>query len=353
MGQWRSTVFTEHAPKSPNEVWGPGSSRFTRELDITDGSFNARMQAQYDILGYSSVVATGNTDYPYYIHRVTPMPYPAINPALIIQDESSVLIPDLELPDMRRSFYAVGTPRTEPLGAPNGIDLNAIPIGTIGPNYTRARLTTQFATLPYLIKEDSEILNSSGFPMEGDALQFNGWPATRYIIKQAEPFCQILKLPYGTMWVNGKNTHVGIPRREPGAYVTYTWLQVPVNVGPIPGVNLTLLGRMQGTINSGTFDGFTSQTLLFDTWRIRQYQGTFGEALVDVTFKFIYLPKTSTGKAPGNVAGVPQGWNYNYDILDGKNDYYPIFADKAMTNRPYQVDSKYIFADMFRPIKTV
>lgn len=349
MAQWRSTAFTEYAPDSPNEKWGPGSTHFIRQLDLFDGTFRGRTQAAYDILGYGVVVATKDVNFPYYIHRVTPMPAPAIDPTLVVVDPGSKLIPEFVPPDLRQRLYAVGISRTEPLGVPSGVDRGAVPLNTAASSYARARLTVEYATLPYQIKEDSSVTNVSGYPAEGQILQDLGWNSTRYIARHIQPFNRLLKIPYGVMWTNGKNTKVGIPYREGGANITYRWMVVPLDVGPVPGVNLGRIGRLEGTINSQSFDGFAAGTLLFDTFSTREYQGSFGERLMDVTFQMIYLPHPSTGKSGNFDQGTQLGWNYIYDIVNGKNDYYKVSADQAGNNLPYQTDPTYTFADLFRP----
>ncbi len=180
MARWRNTLFTEHAPESPNERWGAGSSAITRQFDLMDGSFQGRMQAAYDFLGYSSVVTNTNPttkkDYPYYISRVTPMPYAALPSASFSSPDGSASA----VPDVTERLYAIGVSKTEPLGRPEGVNLNATPSGGAAANYSCARQTVEFSTRPYQIKSDAAISNKliADLPLEGNALQDLGWQNT-------------------------------------------------------------------------------------------------------------------------------------------------------------------------------
>ncbi len=81
---------------------------------------------------------------------------------------------------------------------------------------------------------------------------------------------------------------------------------------------------------------------MFDNYSTREYQGAFGEPLVDVTLKMIYLPHPSFGvHKASNGAAIPTptqtGWNFVYDVVEdaGGADYYPVSSDQAGVNPPY------------------
>ena len=365
MAQWANTVYTEYAPESPNERFGLGSSALTRQFDIIDGSFKGRMQAAYDFLGYAQIISTGSTGIPYYIHRVPPMPYPALSSASFsLPLASDQTLAGAAVPDMTQAFWANGISRTQQLGTPAGTEQLATPPGTAAAKYKRARLTVEFSTLPFQVKPDSAVM-VNGSPNEGYYLEQQGWAATRYITRHIEPFSRLIKIPYGMMQANGKETKVGLPYREGGANVTYTWMRVPLTGGPfngvnISGVNFTRIGKIVGLINGQTFDVFPARTLLLDSFSTREYQGAFGERLADVTFNMIYLPHPSTGKnfngGLGPAAGDPQGWNTVYDLGNGKvPDYYAVTAPDGVSP-PFTVVSSVVengaslqFRDLFRP----
>lgn len=350
MLHWRNSNFTEHAPDSPNERWGLGGSSFTRQFDLTDGLFLTRLQAAYDLYGYAVVVP--NPSPPSgtngvglnYISRVTPMPYPSRTPQNIIPAPDVPLPAGVLPPDMTNRFFAVAGPRTEPLGKPLGTDL----LGNTGTaaNYVRARLTVEFSTLPYQIKNDQQIgVSQYGVADEGAALA-RGWQNTRYIIRHLEPFSRLIKIPYGmtysiayTVPTGGsklKPLKVGLPIREGGCVAQYTWMRIPLGVGgSVSGINFGRISSALGTINQFPFDFAAAQTLYFDNFATREYQGYFGEPLVDASFKFVHLPHPSTGNnwgggtGGGPKAGTLTGWNTVFDIVQDstgtyQKDYYPV-----------------------------
>lgn len=356
MARWRNTNYTEHAPDAPNERFGPAATSATRMFDLVDGSFQGRVQAAMDFLGYGVVVSLNGIlgGSPYYIHRVTPMPLPALSfvaykyaPSDVnaVTNNGDELI--FAMPDMTNRLYAIGISRTEQLGQPLGVDLNASPAGTAAANYTRARQTVEFSTLPYAIKEDAQVLGvgvgGDTYPNEGAVLASSGWAATRYISRHSDQFSRIIKIPYGIAWVQSsvgaKQSKVGIPKREGGSDVIYTWHAVPLE-GTVPGVNIGRISSFQGTINNATFDDYPAGTLLFDNYRTREYQGCFGERLADVMFTMCFLPNPAYGnRLVGGVPvtkGTPQGWNSVFDVVAGQGeDYYPITADQAGTQNIY------------------
>lgn len=305
MARFRQTTYYEHAPDSPNEAWGAGGgSRMTREMDVFNGTYAGRLNAAQDFIGYAQVATSGGVK---YITRVTPMPYPSL--------------PIDANPGANSVFYVSGISRTAPLGVPGGIDPASFPVGTAGANYDRARMTVEFTTLPFQVKEDAQVIATGGplvgLPDEGFALA-SGWQNTRYITRQIQPFVRLLKLPYGLMKqaATGKLLKVGIPFREGGANITYTWYRVPV-----AGVNFTTIGGALQTINNATFDIAPANTLLFDSFATREYQGAFGERIMDVTMHMIYLPHTAMNN-PGK--GTQRGWNWYLDVAGGILDYYEV-----------------------------
>jgi len=334
MARWLNTEYTEFAPNSPNERWGPGSSAMTRTFDLVDGSFLGRLQAAYDFLGYGVVVPTGIAGTPWFLHRVVPMAYPA-------RDAGSIKLPnladvmalwDIQPPDLSNTLYAIGISKTEPLGQPKGLDFNASPGGAAAANYTRARLTTEFTTLPYLVKTDAQMpTDKTGVVSEGFALA-SGWQNSRYVVRHLEPFSRLLEVPFGLPKIAGKFLKTGLPLREGGCNAKYTWMRVPLTGGSGKGaVPFSTIQSSIGTLNNDTFDIFPAGTLLLDSIATREYQGAFGERLADVTFNMIALIHPSTGNNAGTggpLKGAPLGWNYVFTAVGNPpnliTDYYKV-----------------------------
>lgn len=343
MSTWRNTEYIEHVPDSPNERWALAGTSMTRTFDLVDGSYLGRLQAAYDIYGYAVVLPTINNSYtPWYIHRVTPMPAPSHPATDILQAEDDDLPEGWVPPDFTGRLYANATSRTEPLGFCKGIDEQAAPFGSVASQYNRARLTVEFTTFPYPILSDSQLPTVTwNVPNEGDIVANLGVYKSRFVHRHIEEFSRLIKIPYGVMqtknpyvpFAQPKLTKVGLPYREGGANVVYTWYRVPLEGGQAgvpPGVNLGRIGGMEGTINKDQFDAFAAETLLLDSVKTREYQGYFGEWLADVSFNMIYLPHPSTGHNAGlggPAAGKLMGWNYLFDIQPsqiGVADYYPV-----------------------------
>lgn len=360
MASWRSTSYTEKAPEAPNERFGMGSSAITRQFDLLSGSFQSRLQAAYDFLGYSRVVANPDpgtsTERPYFVVRVNPMPYAGLIASTFVPAFSVVTPDGTSVPDLTNRFYAMAISRTEPLGQPKGLNVNATPGGTAAANYNRARLTLEFSTLPYRVLDDTQVLDVYNTPNEGQILQDFGWPSTRYIVRHFEPFSRLIKIPYNRLMANGKITPVAFPFREGGATLRYTQIRVPLE-GPVPGVNLSRCGSMLGTLNSQSFDGYPASTLLYDSYSLNQYQDAVGMYVADVTHTFIYMPHPSTGRnangGAGPAAGQQMGWNYALDInAQGVIDYYQVTSPPPGSNVPFQsaaAATNFTFADLFRP----
>lgn len=329
MSIWRNTIWAEAAPTSPNEKWGPGTSSLQRRIRILDGSLQGRVQAAYDFLGYGLVNTSGIN----YIHRVIPMPYPGLPPAVFklasnLEPEGTVV------PDITNRFWVESISRTEPAAAPTGINPAASPFGAGGSNYQNAFLTLECVTLPYQVLTDAQLIANGGVykgnPDEGVALA-KGWQYTRYITRRREAFNRVYQIPYGVMVTNAPATNnnvkinrTGLPWREGGEHRIYTWMRVPLgSAGGTPGVNLGVIESALGMINQYTFDGAAPQTLLLDSLATREYQGSFGEWLMDVTFNMIYLPHNSSGASRKYPKGTATGWNTVVDMANnGAWDYY-------------------------------
>lgn len=320
---WRNTEMTEDQPASPDERWSPGASSFTRVFTLLNGSWQSRTQAAYDILGYGAVAGTA-------ISRVTPMPYPGIPPFSILPSEDAS-IAAVDIPNFTQKFWAVGILKTEPVGVSKGIS----PFSTSNANaadYDRVRITVAFSILPYQIFNDLTLMESGGIflglPDEGVALANFGWLSTRFISKQRGPFSRLIQLVtgyafvYDTFNTNYKPIKEGVLKKEGGSTFQYTWHRVPYSaIGP--GYNPERIGSALGTLNQFPFDGMDIGTLLLDSYSTREYQGSFGEWLSDVTFIMIYLPHPATGfesygplylsaDLEGNpvVKGTHMGWNF-------------------------------------------
>lgn len=382
MARWRNTNYSEHAPDSPNERFGPGSSSMTRFADLFDGSFQGRLQAAYDFLGYGLVINSGTTapdgSTLYYIHRVIPMAYPGLPANIFLPAAPGDLAPGTYPPGIINKFFVLAITKTEPLGQPTGVDLDATPVGTAAGMYKRARLSLECSTVPWAIIDDPTLIaqggSTNGFPDEGAALA-KGWQFTRYIMRRREAFSRLIKIPYGVMQTNapGQNNQqkinpTALPFREGGANFTYTWMRVPLTSGPVPGFNESRIGSALGMLNNATFDGKAAGTLLLDSYSTREYQGSFGEWLADVSFNMIYLPHNSSGNrlaaynnlvlagqspplpvSPSGATltkGTPTGWNTLVDVdAFGNWDYYDVMTAKGL-QKPFQTTD---FSALFRP----
>ena len=414
--KWRNTTFFEHSPDSPNERWGPGLSSMQRTVDvrsavpagIMSGTFGTRLQAAYDFLGYSVVLpgnaSDNNGHSQFFIHRVTPMPYPGMTASFMLPAVPGDLPPNFLPPDLTtviettpgNRFWVVAISRTEPISPPEGANFSASPVEALASEYRRVRMTLECSTQPFSIMGDDALIKLGGvddfaLPDEGVALA-NGWIFTRYIQRQRQAFSRIIQIPYGMMQTqapgpNGqtKLNRTAIPIREGGANITYTWMRVPLegppgdDGKPVSGFNPQKIGGMLNTINGGiksnqfnpqtdpnvlppvtegTFDGFPPCTLFFDSYATREYQGAFGEWLADVTFNMIYMPSTSTGAAlksrqDANQStdgffkkGIQTGWNTVIDVdTRGAYDYYR--AGTALANQAPFVGRD--FSQLFNP----
>jgi hypothetical protein len=365
MALWRSTLYTEAAPESPNEKWGPGASSMTRLVYLNDGSFRGRLQAAYDFLGYGVVVGSVGGA---YVHRVPPMAYPGLWAGTI------KTIDGIPPPDVSSKFYVVAISKTEPWSVPTGVNLMAAPPGTAAADYQRVRMTLECSTLPFAILDDVTLqaqggVNSAGNPDEGVALAL-GWQYTRYVTRQRQAFSRLIKVPYGMMQSGApgfdggyKLNKTAIPFREGGENRVYTWMRVPLVSPAGPGANFARIEGALGQVNSGWFDGAAPGTLLFDSVATREYQGSFGEWLADVTFNMIYLPHNSSGARfqygdPAAVtanlkAGTPTGWNTVLDIGTYTSggvrvtawDYFPVTTANG-TQPPFSYAD---FSTLFHP----
>lgn len=385
MSKWRNTNWAECVPEFPNEKWGPGNSSMQRKVRILDGSLQGRVQAAYDFLGYQVVIATGGVN---YIHRVIPMPYPGL-PAVAFQlaanNEPAGTLP----PDITQKFFVKAISRTEHSGAPVGIDPLASPPGVGGSIYQETKLTLEGVTLPYAVIDDATLISqggaTKGLPDEGAALA-KGWQYTRYITRRREAFNRVITIPYGLMCTNSptfaenlKLNKTGIPFREGGEHRSYTWMEVPLTpptgiIGAglfVQGANWGLIESSLGMINNASFDGCDQETLLLDSIASREYQGSFGEWLADITFNMIFLPHASSGSRlannpasnPRSPSGLPlkpgvmTGWNTVVDMdLNGNWDYYDVRSARVIAvgganvilagQKPYQSTD---FSAFFRP----
>lgn len=286
------------------------------------------------------------------------MPYPGLPQASIIPAPDNPSGPGEGIPSITNKFWAVATKRTEQKGVSTGLSTLSDPAsGTLASGYTMSTIVVEYSNLPYPILTDDELLASGGIatgqgtPDEGSALANNGWIRSRFISRQRDPFSKVIRVPYGNAFVNGLPARYPIPLKEGGSVLKYTWHKVPMDAFTINPVNplLSRISNSLGKINGSTFDGFPAFTLLLDNYYTREYQGTFGEWLSDVTYTIIYLPHPATGNEVGYTANTPLGWNFIYDLTLDKNNK-PVFAYAFISDgEGSPIIAPVDFSTLFRP----
>lgn len=394
MATYGLTNFTEFI-EGPDEQYTLDASRIVRHLDITNATIAVRQQAVADFLGTNTVsnitVLGGGPQVGFkYLSREIPLSYAysETQPA--------------ELP-LQSYLYAANIVRGQPM-TPTGTSIATDPSFAVlvGGNFARYRYTVEFTTRTYDVKPDDQveaqaattissggtsapILGSlspspiTGFPDEGqliagvaftqpDALaQYTNWPppsapkfstGSRYITRIWRPGNRLKVIPFGMLKFPSDDLTIreGFPYREVNGSLKYTWHLVPED-----GIPLNAIQNSINCINSGWFDSFPPQTLLFTNAEMRRFIGPLGDVLYNLEYYFSWQPNPDRGPStafpdvgpgvPGairHIAGFPQGWNF---ILRTKSVAGQTFLnyDKVGDNNGQAPYSTADFSALFRP----
>lgn len=296
MASWRGYIYTEAAPNSPEESYSSDNSRAVRCLQFSGSlSRSERLAVARAFLGYATLQqvpedVAGPGVVRKYISRTTPHPY---------QGDST-------------SMYATRILRVAHIGEPGNEPGGN---GDVVSRYPYVRMWIEYSTLPYDIAEDdavraltntSPLYISAGaqFADEGYWLQ-SSWTSTRYITRTVDPSGRVTTLKQGMLrfagtagsagYPDGIPTFEPIPFPEGMAVINYTWWGVPAAAFPQSTIQSSL-----GKINDGSFDGFSTGTLLLLSVSLKPRRDPFGQRTLDVGYKMMWMPKVG---ADGTVYG--------------------------------------------------
>ncbi len=336
MANWRSTIYTElvKEPASPYAgLFHPEGSSFKRTLDIKPKGavtgWEFQQLAVMDFLGWSAVRygLQGSR----YVSRIVPHFYPLIDSRLLVPDANIASTASIH------PLFATRVESLEPIGH-NGantkvsflseIDEDGFLVPTDTANYTNARMTLRYETLPYEARSDDWMKNPR-YPngqLYGGLNQFvdaRGNPdestLQRYVTKKVDPQGRAIHLPEGFMrYVGGAFPgHVvpfGVPKIERSFDVTLTWEQVPESAIPfqvlnpdsqVPGPHAidTMIGKVNRYHFPYRHDSsgipiapwpntpyFPAGTLLLQSAVVTPLRNAFGLRVFRVEYHFSYLP---------------------------------------------------------------
>lgn len=134
------------------------------------------------------------------------------------------------------------------------------------------------------------LAGSVALPDEGDALR-RGWKYTRFIYRRIQATDETIKIPGGLFkWVdavagNRKTMDQHFPFHQAKCRVTYTWVSVPLAAIPFGAIRLAA-----GGVNSVSFDGFDTDTLLFTGYDLDPHTGPLGDRLVNINYHMSWTP---------------------------------------------------------------
>lgn len=339
----RGVTFWEDTaePKSPTSSFATQNSRTLRSLQLRTNppmSEEDKWAAAQALLGYNIVVET-----PFgpstirLISRELPDYYPAVETAVN------------EFADPIQ--WASSIPEVTPVALPGGID------DLDRAKYECFRFKIYYERKLYNLWPDNylPLLAQAGplaiippKPDEGDALR-RGWINTRFIIKRVIDASTTVSIPGGLFkYVDPINTakrraalHTSLPYQLHRARVIYQWISVPLTAIPF-----TAIKSCSGSVNESTFDGFAVDTLRFDTWDYDLETGPLGDLLVNLTYKFTWLPNVDpvTGNQIGHV-GAPRVIDNQFRIVAVSTDGDPATANQD-AKRPFRRND---FTRLFRP----
>jgi hypothetical protein len=337
MASWKGIVFYEAHPGSPNETWATDSSRVTRTLlffgdDLeTPITLDQRHAIAEAWIGYAKRTVAGGK---VYLTRETPHFYPSRNGLTYLYCQAL----------LHSEMGGMPLPAESPVFADIGDKTASFPCW---------KATFQYASLPYRVKEDSEVLARSGadsplwvsdderYPDEGDAL-WRGLRYTRYVHRSIESGGRVIPIRQGMMKYAGiLKDDKPVPTAEPFPWNevydhwTYTWYGVPEEAVPWNAIH-----ACANHVNHTKFDGAFLDTLLFLGQKMVQRQDSFGQFVVDITYRFMWCPRPDGARVLGH-QGILRvhagGINYERISSDGTDDpaKYPYRrADMTALFRP-------------------
>lgn len=211
-------------------------------------------------------------------------------------------------------LWCVGAPTVKGKGKPLGTDANGLN------SFRYAYITLNYSSLTYEIVPDPACLGNNNYqnaapnplknlPDESRLL--------RYVTRVIKPYSRIISLPFGFMRVigarnlpdppgnglvqelpligpRGQLIREGIPIRQAGMDVRYTWHCVPEEAIPIEAIQNSL-----SCVNDADFDVFQANTLLFeDIADLSPERSPIGDRIYTITYKFKYLPNKARSVVP-------------------------------------------------------
>lgn len=339
----RGVTFYEDSaePKSPTTSFATQNSRTIRSLQLRSTppmTEDDKWAAAEALLGYNIV-----SEEPFgpstrrWISRQLPDYYPAV-PTSVNEFADPI-------------HWASSIPEVSPVALPGGID------DLDRAKYACFRFKIYYERKLYnlwpdgylpLIAQQGPLAIAPAKPDEGDALR-RGWINTRFIIKQVRDASTTVSIPGGLFkYTDAINTrqrraslHTSFPFQLHRARVTYQWISVPLLAIPFDAIRSCC-----GSVNAETFDGFSVDTLRFDTWSYDLETGPLGDLLANVTYAFTWLPNVDpeTGNQIGHV-GAPRTIDGKFRIVKVSTDGDPATADQD-AKRPFR---RNFFDRLFRP----
>lgn len=269
-GQKRKFQFVWKCLGEPDESFLTDNSRVTASIY---SRYLERLELIDALTGFSYVTKESGK---WVLRRITPLPYP-YHHGLRCAGAPRV---------SGRSSQGVGPGITLPF--PMG--QKAKQLASIGqPTYVAAEINLLFTTIPYKIKEDSDVLSQDplylNLPDEGDSLKRG---VKRYISRVGRPAGKLISIPGNYLYYKASGRPVlgsSASFFQPAMDITYTWHQVPEDALPIDAWMLC-----SGAVNDLDFDGWPAETLLFQQASFRTTTSPFGLQQCDVTYTFRFLP---------------------------------------------------------------
>jgi hypothetical protein len=304
-------------PKSPITQFASENARAIVTLRSYFLTGTQVFQAVKALIGFNTTGLEGGVS---YITRGLPAFYPAIiDPSVA---------PTVGLNPFGTPYlWATSIPEVEPEGNVTGLTM--VGAGGFGPGlrptYNVWHFKVEFNSLTYYVKSDAQVLGTTGpltgFPNEGQALA-SGWSNSRYVTKIVEDATRTVTMRKGFLRFVGSVDPIpeGIPFTQFRSNITYIWHQIPI--AAIPNI---AIATCSGKVNNLIFDGYQPGTLLFTGYRFRPWQGPIGDRLVDIEYRFIYMPNFFI--TPATKAPTYAGWNSIPNVVAGMFVYTQFSAD--------------------------
>jgi hypothetical protein len=321
------------AAPSPDESFSREGARVMRSLWFRDATLARRQAAAESLLGYDITVVGFNlaAEAKTFIRRRSPHGYPAST----VSDVNPAGVPHLYAQSITRGV-GIGTPGWD--GVTGATD------------WSEYRFQVLYQSLPYEVLEDDLVLAPSGQPLSGlpdEAyhLAVNGWTATRNVSRHIDESARVVTIPQGYMKYEDASdpnqpVPAGFPVSEFQAVVRYHWWNVPVDAYPKAGIV-----ACSNCVNDAEFDGFATDTLLFQSARKTPRRGPLGNRLLDIEYTMLYRPNVRRN-APNQ--GVPFGPNAILRVSGGVLDYQ--YVNSSGTPDPtLRPALRADFQQLFRP----